>query len=368
MSHVKHTVYNSSMNITNDTSKLIQNSSNPGWTSANNSTDDWGEGDDTISPLDAVLICCGISGILGNAVCFLVLITHSPLRKKLHNLFLINHTLVDFVVCNLIIADTVSHIPATNALVCFWWRKPCVFTGLYVSSAYNIVALAIERYMEVVRPIAHRNYVTRPRVIFLLVALWVFGPTLRMITVLPPWSYVDGQCYDDPSFSHILRSFLGCVTFLMEFVVPLLTIVLCYGMMTVSLKKRVRPGTNTVTSASDIMSRAQRNVSITLVLVTTCFVLCTLLRQILLLLDSTGVYPINYQYPFYSGTELVAYSSCAIYPYICFHRHTEFKRGLRALFHFKGIPRTDVSTVDVEKSRTAEKKSDKFGPTDVTQL
>ena len=310
-------------------------------------------GGSTLDAVDGILLVCGICGIIGNTVCVMVLLYHGPLRNKLHNLFLINHSLVDLVVCILLIPDTVaSKEPAAISLACYLWRMPTVFTGLYVSSVYNIVALAIERYMEVVRPIAHRNYVTRPRVIFLLVVIWLFGPTLTMILMLQNVGYINGDCHF-VTISQAALSLLGSLTFITEFCVSLFIIVLCYGLIALSSKKRIKAAENSITSASDIMSRAQRNVSITLVLVTTCFVLCTLLRQILLLLNSTNISPIDYAGSLFNASVFLNNSSCAIYPYICFHRHTEFKRGLRELFFCTGNFKMGRSGVDNEHRETS---------------
>ena len=318
-------------------------------TSSPNST--WGNAwtqSSQLGPLDIILLVCAVCGIIGNTLCVMVLLYHGPLRNKLHNLFLINHSLVDLVVCFLLIPDTLTaNVTFSNVLGCYLWQSPTVFTGLYVSSVYNIVALAIERYMEVVRPIAHRNYVTRPRVIFLLVVIWLFGPAYRAVILSQDTRLTDGNCVFGTFLSPTGQKLLGSATIIMEFCVPLFVIVLCYGLMALSLRKRIKPSANAVTSASDIMSRAQSNVSMTLVLVTTCFVCCTILYQILILLDRTDIYQIDWSGTLFNTSVLLNNCSCAVYPYICFHRHTEFKRGLRALFHLQ----SEKSTVENEPRR-----------------
>ena len=198
----------------------------------------WGNSDDSLNAIDILLLACATCGIIGNTLCVIVLFYHGPLRNKLHNLFLINHSLVDLVVCILLIPTTLTaNLSIANAFFCYLWDLPTVFLGLYVSSVYNIVALAIERYMEVVRPIAHRNYVTRPRVIFLLVVIWLFGPAYKMTILLQDTRFYDGVCHFTGIISQPVRNFLAFTAITVEFCVPLLVIVLCYGIMALSLRK-----------------------------------------------------------------------------------------------------------------------------------
>ena len=101
------------------------------------------------------------------------------------------------------------------------------------------------------------------------------------------------------------------------------------------------------------MSRAQRNISITLILVTSCFVICTILNQLVVLFDSTNVLVVNWNGPLYNVATLLNSSSCAVYPYICFHRHTEFKRGLRALFRLEKSGEVERSADSEATGRTS---------------
>ena len=122
-------------------------------------------------------ICFGVVDILGNLLASVVFVTHKPLRSKLSNYFLINQSVIDLLIGVLVLVVYTSNLDNMDAsgtiqhLLCVLWRSRIFVVGLLLSSVLCIVAITVERYLEVVHPIAHRVKVTRKKVMYIICAI-----------------------------------------------------------------------------------------------------------------------------------------------------------------------------------------------------
>ena len=64
------------------------------------------------------------------------------------------------------------------------------------SSTMNLLALTVERYLEVVHPLWHRINITRGMVITCLVSMFLSGPLVYMAYTIPTTRVdpITGQC------------------------------------------------------------------------------------------------------------------------------------------------------------------------------
>jgi len=118
--------------------------------------------------LNITYIVIAVLGMLGNLLTLIVICTHAPIRNKLPNYYFINQTIVDFLLSILLIPSMTDMIVAPvqpTYLYCLIWESRALFRSLYLVSVYSILALSLERYVEVVHPVWQRLNVTQTKVV-----------------------------------------------------------------------------------------------------------------------------------------------------------------------------------------------------------
>jgi len=292
--------------------------------------------------VNTTYVIIGVFGIVGNFVALLVIGTHKPLRNRLSNYYFINQIVVDFLVCSLLIPSIVPNYGYTNLLFCLFWQSRVFFLSLYLTSSYSIVAMAIERYMEIVHPIKHRVSVTKRKVYLTIVAVWVIGFGQKMAYMMASTRPVDGVCILSYWFPNFAASVLaGIFNWIVEYFIPITVIAFCYVRMLRALRSKVQPWSVTVSgnqfTPPNNKSRACKNIFATLIIIVVSFLVCNTLKQTLLLVKYTGVYPVSITSTIFNISQIIAFVNATIEPYIYFLQHREFKTGLRNLICKKKI-------------------------------
>jgi len=284
-------------------------------------------------------IIAGIIGIVGNGFAGTIVFLHKPLRKNLHNLFIINQCLIDFVLSLMLVPTMLATVGFSYA-ACYFWQTRIFFIGLYSSFVYSVVALSIERYLEVVHPIKHKMNVTQNRIVVVLAIIWLMGTLFKMVVYFPAVQISNGVCKVGIYSSKASGQVAGVAVFLVEMVIPLFIIILSHIQMARSLRHRVHFLNPTIIVLTgpinqSFHARVRRNIALTLALIVSCLVACNVLKQTLLLLNFLGVYLVDATSIIYNVAQILASSSCCIYPYIYLYSHNEFKRGARLLLFSK---------------------------------
>jgi len=287
-----------------------------------------------------LIACCGV---LGNLTTLIVIFTHAPIRRKLPNYYFINQTIVDFILSILLAPSmTINLIPIgySTTLLCLLWQCRITFISLYDVSTYCILALSVERYLEIVHPIWHKLHVTKAKVIITIILVWLFGLLIQFSYVLSTTRAVNGTCRVVSFFpSRAVSSFAGVLNFLIEFIFPLLIISFCYVQMWRCLQSKVKPlsGPNDAVSGNTSgplisLSRARRNILKTLFIIVASFMICNTHKQILLLLHFLNILPLDVFALNFNVSQILSYVNATVDPYIYLIFHKEFQIGLRKLF------------------------------------
>src|SRR6218665_1233544 len=143
----------------------------------------------------------GLVGVVGNCFACAIIVGHRPLRTRLANYYVFSQCALDLMVSLLLLTNmtTISNLKislnAGGTLNCYLWKSRVLLTGFLASSVYNVVALTIERYFEVIHPIKHKIYFNRNIVIVSISASWVMGVVFKMchiyaLLIITP----DGFC------------------------------------------------------------------------------------------------------------------------------------------------------------------------------
>ena len=288
----------------------------------------------------SLYILVGSLGIVGNGLVVVVIASGRKMRKRTPNVFILNQSCIDLVVSVVLVASVASTdryelTGPSGAAICRLWLSQWLVWGTFMTSTYNLVALTLERFLGVVYPIWHKLVVTRRRAVVVAGIAWFVGPVYSLYQVVTA-RVIHGQCNILHAWSSKdAQKAFGVVTVFMEFIIPLITMVICYTRMAISLKIRVVP-IATVASNVDVMNskmmRAKRNVVKTLIMVCICFFLCWVWNEFFFLTFNLGIPVATFTGGFYHFTVMAVYVNCCINPFIYSFKYEEFKKRLRLLF------------------------------------
>ena len=123
----------------------------------------------------------------------------------------------------------------------------------------------------------------------------------------------------------------------MEFLLPLMILVFCYGRILWVLRRRMdstlgREGGKDPSAAT--FQKAQKNVVKTLLLVVLFFVLCFTSAEVYYSMESFG-FPIDYNTPFYKFTGVMMLVNCTVNPFIYLFNYDDFQMALKRSLCFK---------------------------------
>jgi len=286
----------------------------------------------------------GFVGVVGNCFACAIIIGHRPLRTRLANYYVINQCALDLIVSLLLLTNMTTFtnykisINAGGVVTCYLWKSRVLLLGFLGSSIFNIVALTIERYFEVICPIKHKIYFSRSIVIGSISASWVMGIVFKMghiyaLLIVTP----DGFCL--PGGNIPARATITSVSnFLGEYFIDLCIIVFCYIQMGRKLLHSVAPRAPS-TAAELASSRARKNILKTLLIVVVCLALSGSFKQVLVLLNGLGVYTVDFGGTMYKVSLSLQFSNCCVNPFIYMFQYKEFQRGVVVLFRLRQTKR-----------------------------
>ena len=297
-------------------------------------------------------LCIGSIGVFGNTMVLWVIFSFTSMRRRMTNMFIINQTLVDLVVSLILTAAYASKLANTYDLsapgadiLCRLWLSQAFLWGVFMVSTYNLVAVTIERYMKVVHPIVHRNSFTKRKALIVIAAVWIWGLFFTLVTTIPTTKIVYGACWIFSIWPNdAWQRFVGLLTLVVQFFIPVTVMAFAYIRMILVLRSkaisvtagpaplaRVQGEHSTATAHEKSLSRMQKNLLKTLMVVTAGFVLCWSWNQFFFLLMNLG-YPLDwYTHPFYHFSVMMAYTNSCINPIIYLFKYQEFQKGAKQL-------------------------------------
>ena len=308
-------------------------------------------GSSGISGLYILYCIVGIIGFLDNLTVIVVIATSQAMRKRHTNWFLINQSVIDMLTAGFLAVQAykpTNPIPGlAGILYCKLWYSDHFLWALAMTSTYNLMMITLERYVAIVHPVWHKNRMTPKATAVALVTPWLIGNVFCLYA--PQLERVaDGTCLGLRFNSVLEGRILGVVTFIVQFALPLATMIVCYTkIVLVFTRHRRATGSDAVSTTEDkTRSKAKENVLKTLLTVSAGFFLCCVWNQVFFLLFNIGV-NVSFSNPFYPFSVVAAQINCAINPFIYAAKYTEFRRAfVRLVRRGKVGTERDGSTVE----------------------
>ncbi|KAM3728730.1 Neuropeptide receptor [Dirofilaria immitis] len=194
-----------------------------------------------IIPFGIAYLLIFILGVIGNVLVICLTLSHRKLQT-VQNMFILNLASADLVVCIFSLPIT----PITNvyknwyfgAAMCHglpWMQGIAVFIG-----TFSLCAISVDRYIMVILPT--RRIINKTRSKYITIVLW----TLSIISTLPYAMYMDlvvvdgicGQFCTENWPNSRLRSIYTIFVFVVQFIIPLTIMFICYYHIFAELRKR----------------------------------------------------------------------------------------------------------------------------------
>ncbi|KAM3600251.1 uncharacterized protein V6R79_020042 [Siganus canaliculatus] len=315
----------------------VHNSSDPG---AQNGTD--AAGNQFIQPvwqitLWAVAYCSIVAvSVVGNMVVIWIILAHKRMRT-VTNYFLVN---LAFAEASMSAFNTVINFTYAVHNEWYFGLVYCRFHNFFpiaaiFASIYSMAAIALDRYMAIIRPLQPRLTSTQTRlvigVIWVLALLLAFPQYHYSATALLPGRTV---CYIDwPEYSTLdfRKMYYVCVTLLIYFL-PLCIMGCAYLTVGVTLWASEVPGDSSEHYREQLL--AKRKVVKMMIVVVVTFALCWLPYHVYFLLHQFFPELLERRYiqQVYLAVMLLAMSSTMYNPIIYCCLNSRFRAGFQQVF------------------------------------
>lgn len=244
----------------------------------------------------AFYIMLGLLGLLGNAFVGFVMLRYRHVFNSTTNKLIIHQSMVDFTASMMFFLHhlqlslfTVS-VPDNflGIIYCrLWWSEWALY-GVFVTSTYNLVAISLERYFATCQPVKHRNMFSTCRLKGIMATSWVCG-FLSQSHLFALSSLSGGECVLS-RHSSVIQALEGLAVFLVELLIPLTIVIFAYVKIILELHKRSRARiADNNQDARNMLSKANKNVTKTLLLVAIFFAVCWIPKDVNYILFSLGL-------------------------------------------------------------------------------
>ena len=142
------------------------------------------------------------------------------------------------------------------------------------------------------------------------------------------------------------------VLFSLEFFIPLITLVYCYGKIVWILSRRLGFNTNSGNLNSDKFQLARTNTIKTMFIVALFFVICLSNTNVYYFMTNLG-YKADWNSPYYKFTMVMSFLNCTVNPFIYLLKYQDFHKALKKSFgciKFYAVEESDIRCSTVSTS------------------
>ena len=289
--------------------------------------------------LNVIKLLIGLVGAVGNGlVCYVIF----KVRKQQNytNSLIVSQAAIDFLTSLILIATTISFAvdaqPPSNhglaVIFCIFWHGRIFLFSCWAISTFNLVAIAIERYLAIIHPIWYHQTFTRKHAWILATMAWLIAPIMQTILGARQLVLRDGQC--EAISTPKEQAILGVLVFLWDYFIPLAIMTFAFICIGIRLNQLKTPPVSESNNNHDnevrekIMKR--RNVTKTLFTVFALYVICWSPEQITFLQFNLGG-KLEFGGVWHSIALILAISNSAVNPFVYALRFKQYKQGVKSL-------------------------------------
>ena len=294
----------------------------------------------TSAIMTTIYITFGVVGMLGNGLVVFVLVTSPKLRTSITNIYIISQSTLDALVSISVIAlsridtNNISYTGIAAEIYCRMWLNKLPLWWFMLASTYNLVALTLERYLNVVHPIWHKVHFNRNVAYGTIAFVVIVSFIHQCYTFIPTSGVVDGDCWLYYNFpSPTAQRMYGICVVTLRFFIPLIVFVYAYARIAYVIHKKVqqKESQSSQEAAKEKWTRGRRNAIKTMALVSVAYLLCMAINQIYFFSFNVG-FPADYTSNFYHASVALVYLNSTINPFIYAAKYEQFNLAARKKF------------------------------------
>ena len=317
-----------------------------------NSPERWSPG--KVRPVLAVVyISVALFGIAGNSMVLAVVARSSTIKKRISSYYVLSQSSIDLFASVVLFFRTIFVIEVTSLqtglageLRCILWETDIFMWIAFHTSTFNLVAITIEMYIEVVFPIKHKTLNNRKRIYVTIAVIVMLSATLYLSVNISTSDVVDGQCIRQRLWPRAeLRQGVGVMLVSVHFLAPLMVFIFVYLHIAYTLHLRARPRVAAAAAqphpqqqpktADELRAakraRARNSVIKTFLLIAVTYVLCWVTNQTLYLKGLLG-YGLDRDGALYHTSVALAFLDIAVNPVIYITKYELFRIEFKKQF------------------------------------
>ena len=307
-------------------------------------------------PLRTKIIYWSISafGLISNVFVIVVILLYVPMRKQLINTFIINQSVIDAAAAAMLCLTALVNGEGKrfttgnigDEILCRVLYSTALLWAMLVTSAYGMVVMTFEKFIAIVYPILYKNSFGDKEVVvkLMLTVPWLIFPLYNVCLNIPTSGInSEGVCIALAFWpSQAVRNGVAIFVLVVDYFVPLFSLIFCYARMAVVLHRRVEPSQDAANQGearrNETMARARGNVIKTLALVGVLYCICWTPNTFYLLLNLFGYPYAKLEGDFYTFTVYMVFLNCCLNPVIYILKYNQFQAGIRHLLKRITIP------------------------------
>ena len=282
-----------------------------------------------VENIKMIYICVSVFGIPGNVLTLLAILTSPRMRKKPFNLLLVNQSVIDLCYCICGVLNQViqpEFPPNRNGIwICKTWSSTYIFWALTANSNYNLVTIAIERFLATHNPLKYDEERVLNRMPYVVALICFFGFIVALPNLITSYPINITECilFHQTSYTGNLIILLWFTAIL--FIIPLITMVHCYGKIIYYLYRQSKSEPKTSGTGRVDLQKAQLHIMQTAITVSLIFIV--VYTYITVAISGSVFYNIPH-FPYYHiGVYLIMFNS-SINPYVYCIRYDDFQQRI----------------------------------------
>ena len=276
-----------------------------------------------------IYICVSVFGIPGNLLTLLAILTSPRMKKKPFNLLLVNQSVIDLCYCICGVLNQViqpEFPPNRNGiLICKIWSSTYIFWALTSNSNYNLVIIAIERFLATLNPLKYDEERVLHRIPYVVAFVWISGFIVALPNLIPAYPISNTECILFLALSNVEQLMIRLWFTTCLVIVPLVTMVYCYGRIIYYIYRQSK--SEPITSGTGRVSLRKAQMHIMQTAITVSLIFIVVYTYNIITIYGLVFYNIPH-FPYYHiGVYLIMFNS-SINPYVYCIRYDDFQQRI----------------------------------------
>ena len=270
-------------------------------------------------------------GVFANLVTMVTIVKHGEDFSLAVRVLLTHQALVDGLACAMATAMSLQpdHIWNINNFVidyilCLFWHTEAIYWAVIMVSIWNLVLMAIERYIAVHYPFAS---VTHKHIVGTFVVVYVFFALYLLLSGFLKIDYHFGRC--GIAFMPIFQYYWSLTNLFVFYLIPMVCFVVLYGRIVYTLRSRKRQGSAGQAAVFEAASATLLRMAIA---VTSVFAVAIGYAQLYFTLVFTDTIPFGVKSPQERAAIIVNTCNVVANPFVYGFMLPLFRRSLKKTF------------------------------------